>query len=471
MRKEVSKSLQQTLHLDGLSSLSISSVAPLFSVAAAGPAMAQAAGVDVPVAIVLIALPFLLAAWIFLSLNQHFPHAGGSYHWARRILGVHYSNFQAWILLMAYFWSIPPIILPAAEYSLNLLGITVTPWHSLLMGGFWVLFSGSVLLLGARMTAWVTQIFLALEVLAVGAMAFWGYSHWGISVSGTESFSWSQVNWPGVAVCMVLGATIVDGWEIDTYAAEEAMKPRSAPGWGGIFGAVAVVAYYLLIWPLLLHQLSLNALSQSSDSLALWTSTMAPAYAPWMRLAVLASTAGSLWLTTFILSRALFAMGRDGTISLWVARLNTRRAPTWAVVIPLGLSLVITSLQLFLPSIRSLFDLLLSAAGFFLVAEFLLDALSMLHFLTRGHARLIYAHHPLSAHHHLGLLIAALVVVLMLSSVEILFLIYGPQYIAPGIDQVVAGLLAMGVGYAAWQKWQRPHQRTFLFSVEETRIS
>ena len=372
-------SLHRFFQLFDLGTLSVSSVAPIFSVAAAGSVMAQAAGAAVPLAIVLIAIPFILCSWIFLSLNQHFPNAGASYHWSRRIIGIDFSNFQAWIIILAYFWSIPPILIPAAQFTYRALGIP-HPGNLLQILGamFWAVFALIVLLFGARMTARVTQIFLVIEVLSVAFMAVIGYAHWGPAAVGAADFSFSHLNWGGVIVCMVVAATIVDGWEIDSYASEEAKKPRITPGWGGIIGAVSVVAYYLLIWPLLLHQLPLDRLSTTSDTLSLWAGTVAPGLLPYFRIAIICSTAGSLWLTTFILSRALYAMGRDGVMPNWVAGLNRFGVPHWPVVLPMGLSMIVVALQMFFPSTRDLFNLVLSAAGFFLVGEFLLDGINML---------------------------------------------------------------------------------------------
>lgn len=155
------RALRQIYHLFDLSSLSISSVGPIFSVAAAGGAMAQAAGAAVPLAILLIAVPFMLCSWIFLSLNQHFPNAGASYHWSRRVIGIDFSNFQAWVVVMAYFWSIPPILIPAARFTLETLGDPAPGAGALVLVAMgWALFAALVLLFGARMTARVTQIFL-----------------------------------------------------------------------------------------------------------------------------------------------------------------------------------------------------------------------------------------------------------------------------------------------------------------------
>jgi hypothetical protein len=55
----------------------------------------------------------------------------------------------------------------------------------------------------------------------------------------------------------------------------------------------------------------------------------------------------------------------------------------------------------------------------------------MNHFMAKTCQYLIYGHHYFFVYYHLAQFITALVVVRMLSSVETLFLIFGPQYIAP----------------------------------------
>ncbi|MFA7496814.1 MAG: APC family permease [Acidithiobacillus sp.] len=465
MSTEIRQALHKTFHLIDLSSLSISSVGPIFSVAAAGSAMVHVAGAEVPIAIALIAIPFILCSWVFLSLNQHFPNAGASYHWSRRIMGIDYSNFQAWIVIMAYFWSIPPILIPAARFTL---GAMVVPHPGtglqIVVATFWALFAAGVLLFGARITAKVTQIFLFIEMVSVAFMAIVGYSHWGPAVAGEGSFSLRHIHWAGVIVCMVVAATIVDGWEIDSYASEESRNPRLTPGWGGVIGAISVVLYYLLIWPLLLHQVPLEQLQNSRDTLSLWAATVSPQFLPWMRIAIIASTAGGLWLTTFILSRALFAMSRDGVMPEWLGRLNRRHVPVWSIILPILLALAVVLMQVFFPNMRDLFNLVLSAAGFFLVAEFLLDGINMMRFLLLQHRSV---RHHFRAHHHAGLLLGSLVVIISLSAVELLFLIYGPEYIAAGIDQTVGVFLLLGVFYVLWLRWRKTGQRIYLFDEVE----
>ncbi|SMC04743.1 amino acid/polyamine/organocation transporter, APC superfamily [Sulfobacillus thermosulfidooxidans DSM 9293] len=461
-----SKRFMLGLTLPDLSSLSISSVAPLFSMAAAGQLLVQLAGADVLWAILAVAIPFVFSSWIFRLLNHHFPNAGASYHWSRRVLGTQVSQFQSWILIMAYFWSIPPIIIPAADQSLSLLGIArPDAWDVVGFSLLWIIFAASVLLLGSRMTARVTQIFLLAEVLAVMAMMVIGFGHWHhVILAPSENTADINVRWQRIVIAMVVAATIVDGWEIDSYAAEEATKPRSAPGTGGIIGALMVLAYYGLSWSVMLHNVPLSILRRHPDVLMTWAHMVIPSVHRWALIPILASTAGSLWLTTFILSRALFAMGRDHILPPILTRFNRFNAPIWAIIIPSLAAFVIVCVNLFWTSMTSWFNLVLSSAGFFLVLEFLFDSITASVFLSRQHDSALP--HGLDGHQHRFLQLISWLTSLWLLTMTGFFLVYGGQVIGKGIDEVVGILMLAGIIFVMVQRKQAQSQTLFIFEPE-----
>lgn len=219
------RKLLQVFHLRDLSSLSVSSVGPMFSVAATGGVFAAQAGWWTLPAVGLIALPFMISALVFRMLNQAFPHAGASYHWSARVIGRRASRFQAWILVLAYFASVPPIIIPAASNTLSLLA----PQHTfgsgaqLAMSTFWVLVAGAVLLGGGRPTARLTFAFLVIEMVALLGVGVYGLIRYGAL---HVPIHFGPVPVAGILIVAVVAATIMDGWEIDSYAS----KRRSDPG-------------------------------------------------------------------------------------------------------------------------------------------------------------------------------------------------------------------------------------------------
>lgn len=444
--------LSQVLHLRDLVALSVSSVGPLFSIAATGGVMAADAGVWTIPAIGVLAVPFLISAFVFRLLNRHYPHAGASYHWSGRVLGRRSSHLQAWILILAYFTSIPPIVIPAASYTLALVAPHYRPSAavSVLVSGGWAAFALIPLLLGARPTARLTQLFLALELLSVaGLVALGAFRFSALRVP----VHFGAVPVAGVITVAVVAGTILDGWEIDSYASEEAVRPRSDPGMGGIIGAFMALGFYALIYPLMFAETPLHALAGATDPLAVWGARLVPG-APWLILIpVLGSTAGGMWLTSFILIRALYSMGREGLIPRRFGGVDARQIPRFATLVVMAAAMIVVALQTLVSSLSSFFTLVLSTAGFFLIAEFFLDSLTATVFLRRVHRHdertmSLAAEgggRPLPPHGHRAMYAGASVSTLLFGSLLIAFLGYGPSAVGGSIDVVIAALLGVGV--------------------------
>ena len=460
--KDVGRSLKQSFGLWDLVPLSVSSVGPLFSVAATGGVMAAQAGWWTLPAIVVLAVPFIISSFVFRLLNRHFPNAGASYHWSAKVIGKGVSRYQAWILILAYFFSIPPIAIPAGSYTLALIAPHYHPSAIVQMSVtlFWILFAAVPLLLGGRPTAIVTQVFFAVEMIALMGFGVFGALSWH-RLAVPIHFGPPPVG--GILIVAVVAATILDGWEIDSYASEESQRPRDHPGIGGIVGALGALVFYAILYPLMLGETPLRLLANSTDPLAVWSHRLIPG-APWIMLVpILLSTAGGLWLTSFILSRALYAMGRENLVPRQFAKLNRHSVPHVAILASLGMATVVVGVQIFVSSLASFFTLVLSAAGFFLLAEFFLDSITAVVFLSTGHRRTNDV--ALERHSHRGLLVGAIFSSVIMGCLIVAFFVYGPKAIGGGVDQIFAVLLALGVVFAGWTKFH--HRSTFDFAGDD----
>ena len=89
---------------------------------------------------------------------------------------------------------------------------------------------------------------------------------------------------------------------------------------------------------------------------------------------------------------------------------------------------------------------MLSAAGFFLLAEFFLDSLTGAVFLTLGHRKLPDV--QINPHSHRLLLAGSLFSTLIMGALLVAFFFYGPTAIGGGVDQTFAVLLALGAVFA-----------------------
>lgn len=443
--------LLQSFRLSDLVPLSVSSVGPMFSVAATGGVMAAEAGWWTLPAIAVLAVPFVVSSFVFRLLNRHFPHAGASYHWSARVVGRGPSRYQAWILILAYFFSIPPIAIPASAYTLALVapGYHAPSSIQVLVTLFWIGFASVPLLLGGRPTARITQLFFAIEMVSLATFAVIGALRWS-HLSVPIHFGAPPIG--GILIVAVVAATILDGWEIDSYAAEEAQRPRADPGLGGIIGALGALLFYAILYPLMLGETPLHLLAGSTDPLAVWSHRLVPGE-PWaMLIPIVASTVGGLWLTSFILTRALYAMGRERLVPPQLAKLNRNGVPHVAILASLGLAGIVCALQLFVSSLESFFGLVLSAAGFFLLAEFLLDSITAVVFLTVGHKRLPDVR--LQPHGHPALLVGAVCSTAVMGFLLVAFFIYGPRAFGGRIDETLGVLLGLGLVFA-WSSKRR----------------
>jgi len=448
--------LSQVFKMFDLFPLSVSSIGPVFSVAATGGVMAADAGWWTLPAIAILALPFVISGFIFRLLNRHFPHSGASYHWSARVMGRRMSRYQAWILILAYFTSIPPIAIPAASYTLALVAphYNAPPVVQVLVALFWIGFAAIPLLLGAKPTAQITKVFFAFEMVSLVAFGAIGlFSLHRISVP----VHFGPLPLGGMLIVAVVAATVLDGWEIDSYAAEESERPRQDPGKSGLVGAFLALGFYAVLYPLMFAETPMKLLAGSGDSdpLALWAHRLLPGEHWVMLVPILASTAGGLWLTTYILTRALFAMGRENLIPRSFGKTSRRNVPHVATLVVLGLTVLVVALETLVTSLGSFFNLVLSAAGFFLLAEFFLDSITAVVFLTRGHKKLPDV--SIQPHQHRWLLVGACFSSLVMGSLLVTFFIYGPKAIGNGIDQTLGVLIVLGVFFTWLTGRRRPH--------------
>ena len=451
----ISELRRDILHILDLVPMSTSSVAPTFSIAAAYGVMVSLAGPQAIMSTLLTAIPFILISLIFRQFNVHFPHAGASYHWGVRVIGTRFGAFQAWVVTLAYFLSIPPIVVPAGEYTLALLGsLGLIPPSAVgepslvtVAGVIWALVAAIPLLLGAKPTARFTEAFLGMELVILGLFLVLGFSlmpHHVVNPFSPDWFFSTHVNWGGMVLGMVVATTIVDGWEIDSYSSEESKRPRRWPGLSGVIGLLTVLLVYGVTMPLMTVETPLAQLSQSVDPLATWASMVIPNYAWLMDVAVLASTASSLWLTAFILSRAWYAMARDGLLPKFFGWTHERFGSPWAnVSFMTALVVLINVLILISPSVQQFFTLVLSAAGIFLALEFFLDSVCGIVFFW-------FKHEPtgrerLKSHVHWTYRLISVLSSLGLGSLIALGLYYSPSTIGYLFPEVFATLIGAGV--------------------------
>ncbi len=459
--------LIQVFRLRDLAGLSISGVGPLFSVAATAGLFAAKAGDYSLISIGIVAIPLLCCAFVLRFLNQKFPNAGASYHWTRIVLGQRASLLQAAVLAFGYFLSLPAIIVPAASYTLALIAphLESSSLAELVTGTCWLGVALIALLVGARPIAWAVKLFIAIEGLSLLTIFILGIIHLhshGVSQVASQhlqaavSIKTAGFTLPlaGIIITAIMAAPILDGWEVDSYAAEESKSPRRDPGLGGIIGVGISVLVYLTVFPLLFSEVPRKILLGSTNPMLNWGSRLIPGSPSIILLPIITSAGGVLMLISYILSRALFAMGRDKVLPKAFARLSARKIPNVAIIISLSAAFAVVSLELFATSLSGFFAQLLSAAGFFLIAEFFIDTLVALFVLRRDPS-------------HAWLRRCTFISTLLLASLLVGFLIISPREVGSQVDFICMGLVVLAVLFA-WGRKLRPRATTLVF-VPETK--
>ncbi len=374
-----------------LTALSTSSVAPAFSIAASYGVIAYYLGFYSIMAIIIVLPVYLFASIIFRKFNRLYPNAGASYHWGSKIVSKRYGSFQGWVITLAYFFSIPPIVIPAGEYTATLLynlkiinyGTFINNYTLFVIGSFWIIITLIASILGAKPTARLTEIFLFVELFIIALFILMALYYMPGHIVNNVSFRWF-FNFSNIIkspykymMAFPVIATIMDGWEIDSYASEESFNKNKWPGTTGIVGLIIVFIIYIITLSLMEMETPMNLLSDSIDPLAVWAEYIIPKYSFIMDIAVIASTASSLWLTTYILSRAWYAMSRDNLFPDIFGYTHKKYRTPWSNLIIIGVSAEsINAVMLFMPSIESFFAELLSISGIFLMLEFSIDALT-----------------------------------------------------------------------------------------------
>ena len=440
------------LGLGQLAAMSVSSVGPVFSIAAAVGPMIAVGGYGAPVGMWLAFLPFLASALTFRHLNRHIPNAGASYGWTLKALGPVGALTQAWMVMLAYFFSLLAIIVPAGTYTLALVAPSQVDNNLLVsvVGSGWAVFAAVPLIAGIGPTVKLTAYFLLTEavvILAFFALGFVRLATHGAVVQPRASWFLpnGHTHFGQLLIVAVVGFTIVDGWELDSHAAEEAKNKRINPGTGGLIGLLSVTALYVVGFFLLFTLSPLKGLiDHQTNVLSYFSSLIAPAWATKiMIVGILASTASGLWLTHYILNRALFAMSRDGVIPTSLGKIHPKYAtPARLVLITTAAEVAVTTLLVNIPNVASFFTVILQSAGFFLAAVFVLSNVSALVYFRKVSSRSL-KHFLL-----LGLLPAVAT-----TSMLVLMIGYIRQQSGTTLE-VIGGLLVLTLAFLAQARWR-----------------
>ncbi|MEV8100040.1 APC family permease [Kitasatospora sp. NPDC085879] len=374
------KKLTRSIGVVGGTLLTLSCVTPASSLFVIVPELFSSLGTFTAMSIAIGALICIAVAFCYSELGTLVPSAGGEY----AMVGTLAGRFAGWLVFiqsLIVVMIVPSLIaIGTADYLAPIVHVDAR-W-----AGAAVMIAATVAgLLDLRANAWITGIFLVLEVIAAGVVAFLGFGH---AERGAGSLFHGSVVADGATSAVGLGAIVAamgtalfvtQGFSTAIYLSEELENPRRNVARTVLWTlALSVVVIILPVVAITLGAPDLAALSAGniSDLVTGWSNS---AVGTFISLCVALAIINAGIVMVIQNSRVLFASGRDKAwpepVNRAFGTLNRFSAP-WVSTLAVG---VPGAVLCFVPQ-----DQLTNITGVAVTALYLLVAVAAL-FSRRGH--------------------------------------------------------------------------------------
>ncbi len=305
--------------------------AGIFVIAGVG---VQVAGPGILLSFLLSGLVALLAALCYAEMAAMQPVAGGAYSYAYAIFGEIFAWIIGWDLILEYGMGAATAAVGWSFYCqefLREMQVTLPAWTASaalghpgglanLPAALIVLLLTLVLILRTRTNALVARI---LVFLKVGIL---------VLVAGVGMFFVKPENWfplaPKGTFSLIQGASLVFfaylGFDVVAVTAEEARNPQRDVPWGIIGSLFICTTLYFAVTLVLVGMAPYDQISPEAP----FSKIFKQVGLTWMAGLVSVGALGGITSVLFTLllaqPRILFAMGRDGLLPPWTARLHPR---------------------------------------------------------------------------------------------------------------------------------------------------
>ncbi|GAA1115147.1 MULTISPECIES: APC family permease [Kitasatospora] len=306
------KKLTRSIGVVGGTLLTLSCVTPASSLFVIVPELFSSLGTFTAMSIAIGALICIAVAFCYSELGTLVPSAGGEY----AMVGTLAGRFAGWLVFiqsLIVVMIVPSLIaIGTADYLAPIVHVDAR-W-----AGAAVMIAATVAgLLDLRANAWITGIFLVLEVIAAGVVAFLGFGH---AERGAGSLFHGSVVTDGATGAVGLGAIVAamgtalfvtQGFSTAIYLSEELENPRRNVARTVLWTlALSVVIIIVPVVAITLGAPDLAALSAGniSDLVTGWSNS---AVGTFISLCVALAIINAGIVMVIQNSRVLFASGRD----------------------------------------------------------------------------------------------------------------------------------------------------------------
>ncbi|MBY8884099.1 APC family permease [Streptomyces sp. PTM05] len=220
--------LNRSIGVVGGTLLTLSCLTPASSLFVIVPGSFASLGTGTALTLVIAVVLCVAVAFCYSELGTLIPSAGGEYAMVGTLTG-RFSGWLVFIQALIVVMIVPPIIaLGTAEYLAPIVHVDAK-----VMGAAVMLLATVMGLLDLRANAWITGIFLVLEVVASGVVAFLGFSHTHRSASvlihpvmaGAHGAS-TPVSAGLIVAGLAAALFILQGFSTAVYLSEEMENPR-----------------------------------------------------------------------------------------------------------------------------------------------------------------------------------------------------------------------------------------------------
>ncbi|MFE2427170.1 APC family permease [Streptomyces sp. NPDC059373] len=339
---EAPKALTRSIGVVGGTLLTLSCLTPASSLFVIVPPLFADLGTGTALTIVIAAVLCIAVAFCYSELGTLIPSAGGEYAMVGTLVG-RLAGWVVFVLSLIVVMIVPPIIaLGTGEYLAPIVHI-----NGQIAGAGVMLLATVMGLLDLRANAWITGIFLFLEVVAAGIVAFLGFSHSARSASvlvhpvtdaghGMSSAVTAGTIIAGLAIALF----VLQGFSTAVYLSEEMENPKRTVSrtvlWTLAIGALVVIVPTIAIT---LGAPDLHTLAEGNLSALVqgWSNS---AMGTFISLCIALAIINAGIVMVIQNSRVLYASARDRAwpkpVNRAFGRLGGRFGSPWVATLAVG---------------------------------------------------------------------------------------------------------------------------------------
>ncbi|MFE0024861.1 APC family permease [Amycolatopsis sp. NPDC059021] len=335
--------LPRSIGVFGGTLLTLSCLTPASSLFVVVPPLLALTGTGAALTIVLAGVLCVAVAFCYAEMGTLVPSAGGEYAMVGTVAG----RFSGWLMFALSFvvvLVIPPIfavgtagyLAPVLDVDKRVVGVVVMLLGTL-MG-----------LLNLRANAWITGIFLCLEVVAAGVVAFLGFAHTqrpaSVLVQPTlaEPGQGSVLGPVTIIAGLAVALFVLQGFTTAIYLSEEMRTPRRTVVrtvlWTLAAGALVVLVPVVAI----VLGAPDTATLAAGDVAAMVTGWSTPAVGVFVSLAIAIAIVNAVVVMVIQNSRVLYASARDRAwpdgVNRVLGTIGARFSSPWPATLVVGVS-------------------------------------------------------------------------------------------------------------------------------------